>query len=174
MQSVCRPPLEHTLSWNPEDTEVCFRRTSEAQVKLGERTGGKAHTIDLSGSPTGSPTGSGKGPHFELDLPDVFEEDENAPKQDEESPLIDKKDETIDDLEKKNKVRFTDEADGKVNAREDGETRIKTERSESQTQHGGQLFRQDAMKEENYPPGDSVEIQMKEINEDKLRKQKSL
>ena len=149
MQSTTRPPLEHHLSWNPEDTEVCVRRTSEAQIKLGDRAGGKAHTVDFSGSPEHGD----KMPHFELELENVFEDDERS--ETDEDPLLDKTPE--------------EEKESKGNGRQKKKEKVKKSDSD---QHGG-LFRQDAMKEEQNP-NDSVEIQMKEISDQKLAKQKSL
>ena len=170
MQSTCHPSLEHTLSWDPEEVDECVRRTSEAHVKFGDRTGGKAHTIDLSGSPAGSPT-KGAHPHFHLELENVFEEDaEEKTKVTEESPLIDKNSENTHTA---SKVRFADD-DNKD--RGDVETH-KLERIDSldikDVQKGGQLLRQDAMKEQNFPT-DAVEIAMKNLGDNKLEKQKSL
>ena len=152
------------MSWNPEDTEVCVRRTSEAQIKLGDRKGGKAHTVDLSGSPVGSPTHEDKPPQFELELADVFEEDEKS--ETDEDPLIDK---TSEDSDLKDKqVKFTDENKAQAN----GKRKRKVNKLGSD-EHSGQLLRQDAMKDDQYP-GDPVEIAMKEINNEKLTKQKSV
>ena len=170
MQSTCHPPLEHTLSWDPQEAEECVRRTSEAQVKLGDRTTGKAHTIDLSGSPAGSPTKGGH-PHFHLDLENVFEEDGDKSKITEESPLIDNS--TVN-MHTPSKVRFASDSDTKGQG--DLET-PKLERADSleygDVQKVGQLLRQDAMKEDNFP-AESVDIAMKNLGDSKLEKQKSL
>ena len=158
------------MSWDPQETDECVRRTSEAQLKFGDRTAGRAHTIDLSGSPAGSPT-KGVHPHFHLELENVFEEDgDEKSKATEESPLIDNS--TVN-AHTASRVRFAND-----DSKDQGDVETpRLERTPSieygDVQKGGQLLRQDAMKEDNFP-AESGEIAMKNLGDSKLEKQKSL
>lgn len=163
--------MERALSWNEDQCAEAMRRTSD--VRLKQHRAGRAHTLDLSPTLESSPLTPG----FNLE-DTVFEVDEeNAEK--EGDPLLNHMNSKSSKHSNDDKhVKFQTSSEPStitVSSKPtstDGQRSTNQKLQSSQSEHhGGQLFRQDAMKDSDCS---SVEMQdLGKSEEKKSEKKKS-